>query len=110
MVRTETDGTGENGPELERVLWRLQPFPDNYIPQTFLAGLSKNRNQCFLKSLSRIAESLRFYSKCTSVSILATDAGCMHCLPTPLHHLHLFGRLYRPPRSYSRSAPVSCPL
>jgi phosphatidylinositol N-acetylglucosaminyltransferase subunit C len=62
MVRTETDGTGENGPELERVLWRLQPFPDNYIPQTFLAGLSKNRNQCFPKPFSRIAEYLLFFT------------------------------------------------
>jgi hypothetical protein len=45
MVTTEPDGTGEDGPEWERVLWRLQPFPDNYVPPTFLAGLSKNRNQ-----------------------------------------------------------------
>jgi Phosphatidylinositol N-acetylglucosaminyltransferase len=49
MVTTEPDRTGEDGPEWERVLWRLQPFPDNYVPPTFLAGLSKNRNQCFFK-------------------------------------------------------------
>jgi phosphatidylinositol glycan class C protein len=47
MMTTEPDRTGEDGPEWERVLWRLQPFPDNYVPPTFLAGLSKNRNQCF---------------------------------------------------------------
>ncbi|KAI0276809.1 phosphatidylinositol N-acetylglucosaminyltransferase [Russula aff. rugulosa BPL654] len=46
MVRIEPDrtGTGEDGPEWERVLWRLQPFPDNYVPPTFLADLSKNPN------------------------------------------------------------------
>ncbi|KAF8491145.1 hypothetical protein F5888DRAFT_1737076, partial [Russula emetica] len=38
------DRTGEDGPEWERVLWRLKPFPDNYVPPTFLAGLSKNPN------------------------------------------------------------------
>ncbi|KAH9993501.1 phosphatidylinositol N-acetylglucosaminyltransferase subunit C [Russula compacta] len=42
MVTTEPDRTGEDGPKWERVLWRLQPFPDNYVPPTFLAGLSKN--------------------------------------------------------------------
>lgn len=49
MVTTESDRTGEDGTEWERVLWRLQPFPDNYVPPTFLAALSKNRNQCFFK-------------------------------------------------------------
>jgi len=44
MVTTEPGRTGEDGPEWERVLWRLQPFPDNYVPPTFLAGLSKNPN------------------------------------------------------------------
>ena len=44
MVRTEPDRT-----EWERVLWRLQPFADNYVPPTFLAGLSKNRNQMLLQ-------------------------------------------------------------
>ncbi len=51
----ELDGTGENELEWERVLWRLQPFPDNYVPPTFLVGLSKNRNQRFFKCLSWIA-------------------------------------------------------
>ena len=49
MVMTEPDRTSEDGPEWERVLWRFQPFPDNYFPPTFLAGLSKNRNQCLFK-------------------------------------------------------------
>ncbi|KAH9979844.1 phosphatidylinositol N-acetylglucosaminyltransferase [Lactifluus volemus] len=30
--------------EWERVLWRPQPFPDNYVPPTFLSALSKNPN------------------------------------------------------------------
>jgi phosphatidylinositol N-acetylglucosaminyltransferase subunit C len=40
--------------EWERVLWRPQPFPDNYVPPTFLSALSKNRNIFRLKSLSRV--------------------------------------------------------
>src|SRR6266403_420797 len=55
MAMRELDGTGENELEWERVLWRLQPFPDNYVPPTFLVGLSKNRNQRFFKCLSWIA-------------------------------------------------------
>lgn len=26
----------------ERVLWKRQPFPDNYVPETFLDSLSTN--------------------------------------------------------------------
>ena len=28
--------------EWERVLWRPNPFPDNYVPETFLSSLSRN--------------------------------------------------------------------
>lgn len=28
--------------EWERVLWKRQPFPDNYVPRTFLLSLSTN--------------------------------------------------------------------
>jgi hypothetical protein len=60
MATTEPDRTGEDGPEWERVLWRVQPFPDNYVPPTFLAGLSKNRNPCLFKFLLSIAKALLF--------------------------------------------------
>ncbi len=29
--------------EWERVLWQKKPYPDNYVPRSFLASLSKNR-------------------------------------------------------------------
>ncbi|KAH9977518.1 phosphatidylinositol N-acetylglucosaminyltransferase subunit C [Russula compacta] len=44
MVTTDTEGTSDDGLEWERVLWRPQPFPDNYVPPSFLAALSKNPN------------------------------------------------------------------
>ncbi|KAI0778174.1 phosphatidylinositol N-acetylglucosaminyltransferase [Trametes elegans] len=30
--------------EWERVLWKKKPYPDNYVPRSFLASLSKNPN------------------------------------------------------------------
>ncbi|RDX55871.1 phosphatidylinositol N-acetylglucosaminyltransferase [Lentinus brumalis] len=30
--------------EWERVLWQKKPYPDNYVPRSFLASLSKNPN------------------------------------------------------------------
>lgn len=30
--------------EWERVLWKKKPYPDNYVPETFLSSLSKNAN------------------------------------------------------------------
>lgn len=52
MVVTDSDGTADDGPEWERVLWRPQPFPDNYVPPTFLAALSKNRNDQRISKLT----------------------------------------------------------
>jgi len=51
---------GRDGPEWERVLWRPQPFLDNYVPLTFLAALSKNRDECPFKCLSQVTEILLF--------------------------------------------------
>jgi|SRR6266850_189905 len=59
MVVTESDGTGDE-PQWERVLWRPQPFPDNYVPPTFLAALSKNRKQRFKFSYLKVTESCLF--------------------------------------------------
>jgi phosphatidylinositol N-acetylglucosaminyltransferase subunit C len=54
MAVTNPDGASGTASEWERVLWRPQPFPDNYVPPTFLSALSKNRNlprlcNCFHK-------------------------------------------------------------
>lgn len=37
-----TESTFED--EWERVLWKKKPYPDNYVPKTFLSSLSKNRS------------------------------------------------------------------
>ena len=37
MAEDESDGV-----EWVRVLWKRQPFPDNYVPKTFLSSLSTN--------------------------------------------------------------------
>ncbi|EPT04313.1 hypothetical protein FOMPIDRAFT_1021975 [Fomitopsis schrenkii] len=37
-----TESTFED--EWERVLWKKKPYPDNYVPKTFLSSLSKNPN------------------------------------------------------------------
>lgn len=68
MVTTEPDRTGENGPEWERVLWRLDvPCGSVYLQQMyFRIGTGR----------------------------MATTAVCMHHLSTPLRHLHFSGRLY----------------
>jgi hypothetical protein len=29
--------------EWQKVLWKKQPFPDNYVPNAFLSALRKNR-------------------------------------------------------------------
>jgi Phosphatidylinositol N-acetylglucosaminyltransferase len=44
MAAAYHGGVGGDASEWERVLWRPQPFPDNYVPPTFLSALSKNRN------------------------------------------------------------------
>lgn len=33
----------DESPQWERVLWRRQPFPDNYVPPSFLAELTARR-------------------------------------------------------------------
>lgn len=57
---TESEGTGDE-PRWERVLWRPQPFPDNYVPPTFLAALSKNRKQRFKLSYLKVTERCLFF-------------------------------------------------
>lgn len=52
-------------------------------------------------SFCQLLKSYFSRSQCSTVSILATNSGCMHHLPTPLGHLHLFGRLYSPARPYA---------
>jgi len=37
----------ENGVQWEKVLWRKQPFPDNYVPPSFLAELNALRAYLF---------------------------------------------------------------
>ena len=94
MVVTDSDGTVDDGPEWERVLWRPQPFPDNYVPPTFLASLSKNRNhQRFSKLISLLTLYLSC-SECPPVSILAAGVGSVYDLPTPIRHLRLSGYLH----------------
>lgn len=32
-------GSGGQLPKWEKVLWKCQPYPDNYVDETFLKGL-----------------------------------------------------------------------
>jgi phosphatidylinositol glycan class C protein len=35
--------------EWQQVLWREQPFPDNYVPPSFLSSLQRNREHGILR-------------------------------------------------------------
>jgi hypothetical protein len=92
----DSDGStsADDGPEWERVLWRPQPFPDNYVPPTFLAALSKNRNH---PRISKSTLLLTFYLSCSKrppISILAAGVRSMYDLPTPIRHIRVSGCLH----------------
>jgi phosphatidylinositol glycan class C protein len=42
-IKSEQKGVVEPGVKWEKALWRKQPFPDNYVPQSFLAELKALR-------------------------------------------------------------------
>ena len=44
--------------EGERVLWKRQPFPDNYVPRSFLSSLSTNGKAMPMLSANTISRSV----------------------------------------------------
>jgi hypothetical protein len=94
MAGTDPDGTADDGSEWQRVLWRPQPFPDNYVPPTFLAALSKNRNRPRISELTLSLTPYLSRSECPPISILAAGVRGMYDLPTPIRRIRLSGCLH----------------
>jgi len=46
-IKTEQIGVAKPEVKWEKALWRKQPFPDNYVPSSFLAELKALRTSNF---------------------------------------------------------------
>lgn len=73
--------------EWERVLWKKQPYPDNYIPpESFLASLERNRKFSGEKKAPSLILSL--FSQLQAVYILAASVAFLCDNPAYLHDIY----------------------
>jgi hypothetical protein len=47
ILESDKKGVTKSEVKWEKALWRKQPFPDNYVPQSFLAELKALRTYHF---------------------------------------------------------------
>ena len=78
--------------EWERVLWKKKPYPDNYVPRSFLSSLSRNR-QCS-PHLPPLAQSyLIMDSQLPAIYVLAPRHPFVPHKPAPREHIRVARRV-----------------
>ena len=95
----------------QRVLWKRQPYPDNYVAPFFLDGLRRNR-ACPAETAPREDVALTAVfpsSQLPPIQLRTRRASILQHHTTRIHHLHLYlrvraaaQRLARPPSSGRR--------
>lgn len=90
--------------EWERVLWKPKPYPDNYVPKSFLASLSKNRESCQNSALYMKTETIIFSREFQATYLhLACARVVDHC-PTSRCHLYIPCHICAAKRAYTGSS------
>lgn len=72
----------------QRVLWTKQRYPDNYIPESFLSSLERNRKYIRTES-SRMFNTCFHNSELRAVYISSFSAVCVCCLTTYFVCIHI---------------------